>query len=81
MCVVLVGLAAFILWPYFAKMTTPDESTFIYEGLLTSRGAVPYRDFFDFVFPGTFYGRARGILYGYPKLCCRFGEIKRHRGP
>ena len=52
--IVLAGLAALILWPYFGKMTVPDESTFIYEGALTARGLIPYKDFFDFIFPGTF---------------------------
>ena len=52
----LIGLIGFILWPYVEKFTTPDESTFIYEGFLISGlGKLPYRDFFDFVLPGTFY--------------------------
>jgi hypothetical protein len=51
----LAGLMAYLCWPYCLKAPAPDESTFLYEGLLTAQGKIPYRDFFDFIWPGTFY--------------------------
>ncbi len=51
----LIAFGIFTCWPYCLKAPTPDESTFLYEGLLTAKGKLPYRDFFDFIWPGTFY--------------------------
>ena len=51
----LAAMTAYLCWPYCLKAPAPDESTFLYEGLLTAQGKLPYRDFFDFIWPGTFY--------------------------
>lgn len=50
----LIIVALFILLPNFFKMPIDDENIYIYQGLLVSQGKIPYRDFFDFVTPGSF---------------------------
>lgn len=51
----LIGYIAYVCWPFCLKAPAPDESTFLYQGLIVSEGKVPYRDFFDFIWPATFY--------------------------
>lgn len=46
-------LAGFILWPNLLRVPLDDENLHIYEGFLTAEGRLPYRDFFNFIWPGT----------------------------
>lgn len=61
----LAGLALWMLWgslePHFWRYPTPDESTLMYEGWRTAQGDLPYRDFFEFIMPGTFFAVA-GVI-------------------
>lgn len=61
-----------LLWPQMLKVPVPDESTFLYEGWRVANGAVPYRDFFEFIGPGTLYWVAWHIkLFGMSLLALR----------
>ena len=45
----------FLSMPYLLLTPSTDENIFLYEGLRVAEGAVPYRDFFDFIWPGVLY--------------------------
>lgn len=67
---------ALILWPQILKLPVPDESTFIYEGWRVARGELPYRDFFEFIGPGTLYWVALHIkLFGLSLAALRISVI------
>ncbi len=59
-----LSIAGYIVWPYLFRIPVPDESIHIYAGLRLANGELPYRDFFDHVYPGVFYWIALLI-----KLC------------
>lgn len=65
-----------ILWPWLLKLPVPDESTFFYEGWQVAQGKVAYRDFFEFIGPGTLYWVALLIkLFGFSVLAIRLSML------
>jgi hypothetical protein len=57
---IVVGLMWTLVWgwvmvPYWIKFPVPDESTFLYGGWRLLHGQLPYRDFFTFLLPGSFW--------------------------
>lgn len=68
---VLIGLG-WLLYPWLLKPPIVDESLFLYEGWLTANGKLPYRDFFEFIGPGTLWFVAGWIkLFGMSLLAIR----------
>lgn len=67
-----LGLLAFMLTAQLLRPPVPDESTYLYGSWLTSMGKLPYRDFFDFTGPGTFFLTGLFIkLFGFTLLGLR----------
>lgn len=62
--VLIISLAGYILWPALLRLPQMDENLFIYEGWITALGKVPYRDFFEFIGPLTFWLTALVIKLG-----------------
>lgn len=68
-----VTLLLLRLSPVVTEVTF-DESTVVYDGQRVVQGQVPYRDFFNFIPPGTFYLEAGSSLLrpGYPETTERY---------
>ncbi len=47
--------AYFVIGPFLYRVPQADENLIVYELWRTSQGSIPYRDFFDFIWPGTYY--------------------------
>ncbi|MBX2861134.1 MAG: hypothetical protein KTR14_07860 [Vampirovibrio sp.] len=66
---VFLPVLCLVLFYGLLRLPVPDESTILYEGWRISTGQVPYRDFFDFIWPGSFFLGAMIIkLLGQPSI-------------
>src|SRR5262245_33460292 len=64
-----LALAAFVyLVAYPPDIGDADESYILYEAKRLWNGDVPYRDFFDFIMPGTFYFYALAYAVAGPTI-------------
>ena len=66
-----VAAIASLRWRY-----VHDSPLMIYTGLLVSKGAVPYRDFFDMNMPGPYFAMwAMGQIFGWNDLGSRWFDL------